>query len=77
MIGIAIEGIIQFIFHVVVEIFMIGTGELILFILTFGKRTPVWGKNRKGGSIKLAIFIDFSFIIGFVFWLSLAWLIFN
>ena len=77
MIGVAAEGIIQLLFHVVVEIFFIGTGEIILYIISLGKRTPVWKRESKGGATKLAILIDLSFIIGFIFWLALAWLIFK
>ncbi len=77
MIGVAIEGIIQLLFHVIFEGFFIGTGEIVLYIFTLGKRKPVWKREHKGGSTKLAIFIDISFIIGFIFWLSLAWLVFS
>ncbi len=77
MIGVAAEGIIQLIFHVIIEIFFIGTGEIILYIISLGKRKPVWKRESKSGSIKLAIFIDLSFIIGFIFWLTLAWIIFK
>lgn len=77
MIGVAAEGIIQLLFHVIIEIFFIGTGEIILYIITLGKRKPVWKRESKGGPAKLAILIDLSFIIGFIFWLALAWLIFR
>jgi len=77
MIGVAIEWIIQLIFHVIFEIFFIGTGEIILYIFTLGKRKPVWKRDTKGSSAKMGILIDLSFIIGFIFWLSLAWFIFH
>ena len=77
MIGIAIEGFIQLLFHAVIEIFFIGTGEIILYILTLGKRKPVWKRDNSRSSGKLGLFIDISFIIGFVFWLSLAWFLFS
>ena len=77
MIGLAVEGVIQLVFHVIVEIFFIGTGEIILYITTLGKRKPVWKRESNGRSTRLAILIDFSFIIGFIFWLALAWLIFR
>ena len=77
MIGVAAEGIIQILCHVVIEVFFIGTGEIILFIISLGKRKPVWKRESQGGSTKLAILIDLSFIIGFIFWLGLAWLIFK
>lgn len=77
MIGVALEGVIQLIFHVIFEIWFIGTGEIILYIFTLGKRKPVWKRDTKGASAKLGILIEFSFIIGFIFWLSLAYFIFN
>lgn len=77
MIGVAIEGIIQLLFHVIFEIFFIGTGEIILYVFTIGKRKPVWKRETKGSSAKLGVLIDLSFIIGFVFWLSLAWFFFS
>lgn len=77
MIGIAVEGIIQLLFHVIFEIFFIGTGEIILYVFTIGKRKPVWKRETKGSSAKVGVLIDLSFIIGFVFWLSLAWFFFS
>ena len=77
MIGVAAEVVIQLLYHVVIEVFFIGTGEIILYIISLGKRKPVWKRESKGGSTQLAILIDLSFIIGFIFWLALAWLIFK
>ena len=77
MIGVAVEGIIQLLFHVIFEIFFIGTGEIILYVFTIGKRKPVWKRETKGSSAKLGVLIDLSFIIGFVFWLSLVWFFFS
>jgi hypothetical protein len=77
MIGVAVEGIIQLLFHVIFEIFFIGTGEIILNVFAIGKRKPVWKRETKGSSAKLGVLIDLSFIIGFVFWLSLAWFFFS
>ena len=77
MIGIVLEGILQVIIHVIFEVFFIGTGEIILYVLSMGRRKPVWKRDISEGSLKLGIFIDLSFIIGFVFWLSLALLIIN
>lgn len=77
MIGVAVEAILQLLFHVIFEIFFIGTGEIILYVFTIGKRKPVWKRETKGSSTKLGVLIDLSFIIGFVFWLSLAWFLFS
>ncbi len=77
MIGVAAEGIIQLLFHVIIEIFFIGTGEIILYIISLRKRKPVWKREGQSGSTKLAIFMDLSFIIGFLFWLTVAGLLFR
>ena len=77
MIGVAAEGIIQLIFHVVFEIFFIGSGEILLYLLTLGKRKPVWKREPKVGSTMVALLIDISFILGFIFWVFMAWLIFR
>ena len=77
MIGVAIEGFIQLLFHVIVEIFLIGTGEIALYILTLGKRKMVWKREANRSSGKLGVLINLSFIIGFIFWLSLAWFFFK
>lgn len=77
MIGVAVEGIIQLLFHVIFEIFFIGTGEMVLYVFTLGKRKPVWKRETKKSSAKLGILIDLSFIIGFIFWLSAAWFVFK
>ncbi len=72
MIGAILEGIIYLIFHVIIEIFIIGTGEIVLYCITLGKRKPIFRRDYRGSSAKLGILIDLSFIIGFIFWLSLA-----
>ena len=77
MIGVAAEGVIQLAFHVIFEIFFIGSGEILLYLLTFGKRKPVWKRDHQGGAARLALLIDFSFILGFVFWITVAWLVFG
>ncbi len=77
MIGVAAEGIIQLIYHVVIEILFIGSGEILLYLLSLGKRKPVWKRDHQGGSARLALLIDLSFILGFVFWITLAWLVFG
>ena len=63
-----IESIFEFIIHVVVNIFLIYTGEIIISICTFGTRPMPW--NVKGESImKSMIIFQFSFWVGFFFWI--------
>lgn len=77
MIGLAVESLIRLLFHVFFELFFIGTDEIILYLLTLGKRKPVWRSNTRRSPLKWGVFIDLSFIVGFLFWLLLAWLIFS
>jgi len=77
MVGAVVEGIISTIFQVIFEIFFMGTGEIILFIITAGKRKPIWKRDDKESIVKIFILFDLSVIIGFVFWVSVACLIFN
>lgn len=77
MVGAIFEGIISTIFQIIFEIFFMGTGEIILYILTAGKRKPVWKRDHNESVVKIFILFDLSVIIGFVFWVSIAWLIFN
>jgi hypothetical protein len=69
MISTLIEGIIEVLFRFIVEIFLFSTGELILFILTLGKRTPTWKRDQAEHPAKTFIFIDISILIGFLFWI--------
>lgn len=77
MVGAVVEGIITVIFQVIFEVFFMGTGEILLFIITFGKRKPVWKRDNNDSTVKTFILLDFSVIIGFVFWVFVAYLIFN
>jgi hypothetical protein len=77
MIGTLLEGVIYLIFHILIEVLLIGSGEIILFCMTLGKRKPVWTREYQGSAAKVGILIDLSFIVGFLFWLSLAWLLFS
>ncbi len=48
MVGAIVERIISSIFQIIFEIIFMGTGEIILYILTAGKKKPIWKRNEKG-----------------------------
>ncbi len=77
MFGPVIEGILLLLFHLVFELLFIGTGEVILYLFTLGNRQPVWRREHKESAVIFGIFLDLSFIIGFVFWLFFSWLVYN
>lgn len=37
-----VEGIIRFVFHLIVEVVFFYTGEIILYVLTLGRKGPRW-----------------------------------
>ena len=76
MIGAVLEGAIEIIFGFIVEVFLFSTGEIILYILTLGKRTPTWKRGYKEHVLKTFIFIDVSVLLGFFFWiLAIAFIV--
>ncbi len=77
MVSAVVEVVISSIFQVIFEIFFMGTGEILLFIITFGKRKPIWKRDSNESTAKIFILFDFSVIIGFVFWVFVAYLIFK
>lgn len=67
MIGTLLEGIVEILFRFIGGTFLFFTGELILFLLTLGKRTPTW--EREEQPVKTFLFMDISILIGFIFWI--------
>ncbi len=55
----------------ILDLLFIATGEVILFIVTFGKRRPLWRHHGDG----LAVLKELSFWIGLVFWLGIVLLV--
>jgi hypothetical protein len=66
-----IEGILKFIFRVFAEIICFYTGEIILYILTFGRKKPRWDYYLNASPTKFIILTEISFWIGFFFWIFL------
>ena len=69
------KGILRFLFALIVEFFLFYTGEIVLFILTFGKKKPRWNYYADEPPSKWAIFTELSTWIGIAFWLLIAWFI--
>jgi hypothetical protein len=65
------ESVLEFLFRVFVEIICFYTGEIILYILTFGRRTLRWDYYDDERPAKGAILTEISIWIGFLFWIFL------
>ena len=69
------KGILRFLFALIVEFFLFYTGEIVLFILTFGKKKPRWNYYADESPSKWAILTELSTWIGIAFWLLIVWLV--
>ncbi len=66
-----LEGTLKFIFRVFAEIVCFYTGEIILYILTLGRKKPRWNYYLDESLSKFIILTEISFWIGFFFWIFL------
>ena len=67
-----VGGILQFIFHIFIEIICFYTGEIIVFIITFGHKKPRWDYYSDVSLSKWIILTEISFWIGAAFWIIFA-----
>lgn len=75
MINDVVKGILQFLFHLLVELVLFYSGEIFLFFATVGKRRPRLNYYVNEPLSKFVIFTEISTWIGFAFWLFVAWII--
>ena len=71
------EEIAEFLFHIVLEIFLTWTGEIVLFVITFGKHKPRWDLYTKESPSRFVIFSEISLWIGMAFWIAVIALSFK
>ena len=64
-----VGGILEFIFHILLKIICFYTGEIILFIITFGYKKPRWDFYSDVSVSKWVILTEISIWIGAAFWL--------
>lgn len=72
MLGDVIGGILEFLLHIFVEVICFYTGEIILFIITFGYKKPRWDYYSEVSASKWVIITEISSWIGAAFWLILV-----
>jgi hypothetical protein len=70
-------GTIKFIGRVIFEIPFIYTGEILLYLLSFGRRKPRWDIYANDAASKFVIFTEVSFWLGAAFWVGVAAVVFK
>jgi len=61
--------IIQAIFEFIVEIFLVWTGEIILYVVTLGKHKPRWNLYTDERPVRFVLFSELSCWLGGAFWI--------
>ncbi len=67
--------IIEIIVYAVFELFLTWSGEVFLWLLTFGQRKPKWNLYEDEKPIKWAVFTERSMWIGFFGWILILYLV--
>jgi len=67
--GNLVEGIIVILFRFIIEGLIFYTGEILLYIFSFGKRQPFWKRTNNESIIKSYVFIELSWWVGLGFWI--------
>lgn len=62
-----LKGILRFLSQLVIEFILFYTGEIFLFVLTFGSRKPRWNYYTNETALKFVIFTEISTWIGLAF----------
>jgi hypothetical protein len=70
MIADIIEEIAKFTFRLIFEILFSCTGEIVLFIISFGKHKPRWDLYAEESPGRFVIFSEISLWIGLAFWIA-------
>jgi len=58
-----------------IEVVFFYTGEIVIFILTCGRRKPRWNFYADESAPKWVVFTEISTWIGIAVWLFIAWFI--
>ena len=60
--------VLEFLFEMVFGVIFCCTGEIILFIMSFGTHRPRWDLYTKESPSRFVIFSEISMWIGMIFW---------
>ncbi len=72
-----IEAIAKFVFRFVCQVLLAWTGEIVLFILTFGRHRPRWDLYTRESPGRFSVFSEMSLWIGFAIWAMVAYLLYE
>ena len=66
-----IDDILKLLFRLIFEIIFFYTGEIVLYIITLGRKKPRWDYYVEAKPSKFVIFTSLSEWIGIIFWILL------
>lgn len=66
-----IETVAEFIFHIVIEIFLVSSGEIVRWLVSGGRHRPRWDLYTSEQPAKFIVFSEVSFWIGLLSWVAL------
>ncbi|MCD4767597.1 MAG: hypothetical protein K8R34_13930 [Methanosarcinales archaeon] len=70
------EFIFESIFVFIIEVICFNTGEIIVYVLTFGKKKPRWDYIKNNKFSKLALLTETTILVGLIFWiLVIIWIL--
>jgi hypothetical protein len=69
--------IIKILLRLVFEILFAWTGEIVLYIITFGRHNPRWDLYAKQSPARFVIFSEISLWIGMAFWIAVIALLYK
>jgi hypothetical protein len=67
--------VMTFVGEIIFEVIFIWTGEILLFVFTFGRHRPRWNLYGNESPIKFVIFSEITAWLGLAFWIILSALI--
>jgi hypothetical protein len=71
------EAIIEIVLEFIIDVVFMWTGEIVLFVVTFGRRKPSWDLHSREDAGTFVFLTEASFWIGFAFWLLVGYLIYR
>jgi len=69
--------IVLFLLRVLVMVIFAWTGEMVLYLVTFGSRKPRWNLYSKETGVYSVVFSEISVWIGVIFWLLVVSVIYS
>ena len=64
-----IIGEMRLLFHLIFDIVFFYTGEIVLYVITFGNKKPRWNYYAEEKPSTFVVFTSLSEWVGFIFWI--------